>query len=267
MTHAATCRPYRAGADLGSRVLAVMAEYGDPIPVRVLLDLLPRRFGVPVDGVACAGAVDALVAEGRVSRCAGDGDIVMLVRPGMTAALSRDPGSEASYMPALQRWLTGPFRTVVGGEGSLAYVVADTSRRGPRTGIWRRPDFVVANVTALPVLGVQVDVHSVELKTEDGCSVQSVYEAAAQTRETHYGHLVWVLPPGSPRERDLPSIADRCLEEGVGLVRMCTGRHAATDVVARPRRRPTEPAVVDAFLRERLPAGDVSRIAAAGRGA
>ena len=42
--------------------------------------------------------------------------------------------------------------------------------------------------------GAQVDVHSFELKTESGCTVQSVHEALAQTRFTHFGHLVWHLP-------------------------------------------------------------------------
>jgi hypothetical protein len=55
--------------------------------------------------------------------------------------------------------------------------------------------------------GSQVDVHSFELKTETGCTVQSVHEALAQTRFTHFGHLVWHLPDNSKAEARLAEMS------------------------------------------------------------
>ena len=47
-----------------------------------------------------------------------------------------------------------------------------------------------------------------------------VHEALAQTRFTHFGHLVWHLPEGSRSETQLTEIEDHCGEHGIGLIRM-----------------------------------------------
>ena len=51
--------------------------------------------------------------------------------------------------------------------------------------------------------GAQIDVHSFELKTETGATDLAVYEALAQTRFTHFGHLVWHLPKGSRARKSI----------------------------------------------------------------
>jgi hypothetical protein len=62
--------------------------------------------------------------------------------------------------------------------------------------------------------GAQVDVRGFELKTETGGSVLAVHEALAQTRFTHFGHLVWHLPEGSRSETRLAEIADQAANMG-----------------------------------------------------
>jgi hypothetical protein len=101
--------------------------------------------------------------------------------------------------------------------------------------------------------GAQVDVHSFELKTESGGTVQAVHEALAQTRFTHFGHLVWHLPEGSKAEARLAEIEKQCDEHGIGLIRM---RHPsnieACEILLDPVRKMTLAIVVEGFLESRL---------------
>ncbi len=101
--------------------------------------------------------------------------------------------------------------------------------------------------------GAQVDVHSFELKTETGVDNLAVYEALAQTRFTHFGHLVWHLPRNSPQETILPEIKAQCDEHGVGLIRIIDPKKPeATEILLDPVRKETLPALVDSFLESRL---------------
>jgi hypothetical protein len=101
--------------------------------------------------------------------------------------------------------------------------------------------------------GAQVDVHSFELKTETGCSVLSVHEALAQTRFTHFGHLVWHLPENSKSEARLAEIEDHCDEHGIGLIRMREPLASeGCEILADPVRKSTLPMAVEGFLETRL---------------
>jgi hypothetical protein len=101
--------------------------------------------------------------------------------------------------------------------------------------------------------GAQVDVHSFELKTESGASDLAVYEALAQTRFTHFGHLVWHLPEKSESEARLAEIAQQCEQHGVGLIRMRDPEHPqACEILVDPVRKSTLSATVDGFLEKRL---------------
>jgi hypothetical protein len=68
--------------------------------------------------------------------------------------------------------------------------------------------------------GAQVDVRRLALKTETGATDLEVYEALAQTRFIHFGHLVWHLPDKSPAETRPQEIAKQCDEHGIGLIHM-----------------------------------------------
>jgi hypothetical protein len=111
--------------------------------------------------------------------------------------------------------------------------------------------------------GSQVDVHSFELKTESGCTVQAVHEALAQTRFTHFGHLVWHLPKNSKAEARLAEIEKHCDEHGVGLIRMRDPSAAdAYEILLDPIRKRTLPSVVEGFLEARLSASQRQQLAA-----
>ncbi len=70
------------------------------------------------------------------------------------------------------------------------WFVRDTSRLGSIGGRWGAPLTLLASprhvFKFMP--GVQVDVHSFELKTQTGVDTLAIHEALAQTRFTHFGH-------------------------------------------------------------------------------
>ena len=131
---------------------------------------------------------------------------------------------------------------------------ADTSSRGPQRGQWARPDYILVTAMRFKLLpGCQIDVHSFELKTEAGGTVQAVHEALAQTRYTHFGHLVWHLPEGSKAEARLAEIAKHCDEHGIGLIRMRKPAHAEScEILVDPIRKTTSPIAIEGFLESRL---------------
>ena len=130
----------------------------------------------------------------------------------------------------------------------------DTSSVGPRRGRWARPDFILVSAMQFNLMpGAQVDVHSFELKTESGANDLAVYEALAQTRFTHFGHLVWHLPDKSKAEARLPEIEQQCEEHGIGLIRMRDPNDIeGCEILLDPQRKATPPAIVEGFLEMRL---------------
>ena len=158
---------FGSASTLQDKILAFLGEYGAYIPAYELPELLDRSFGAPVDEGACRASLDELIAKKRVSRSPDQPSMVRIVRKVGPVVLGDQPKSEAEIMPNLGHYLRGDFRTVIAGDAGAFYLVVDTSHKGPATGTWRRPDFTVVNVTDLPLFGRrQVDVHSIELKTE-----------------------------------------------------------------------------------------------------
>jgi hypothetical protein len=159
-------------------------------------------------------------------------------------------------MEPFEEYLKGSFRTALDLPKGAHWIVADTSTVGPRSGQWARPDFVAVSVMRFQLLPTcQVAVHSFELKTETGGTVQAVHEALAQTRFTHFGHLAWHLPSGSKAEARLPEIARQCEIHGIGLILVRNPEDRETwEVHLDPQFKNTNLATVDAFLLSRLSA-------------
>ena len=157
-------------------------------------------------------------------------------------------------MSYLQRYLEGPFAKALDLPPSAGWIVANTATIGPKSGRWARPDFVAINVMRFQLLpGCQVNVHSFELKTEFGGTLQAVHEALAQTRFTHFGHLVWHLPFGSKAEARLADIAEQCEMHGIGLILIRNPENLESwEIALDPSRKPTPPETVDGFLETRL---------------
>jgi hypothetical protein len=110
-------------------------------------------------------------------------------------------------MPHLERFLKGSFQKELDIPVHGKWLVRDTSRLGPPLGRWARPDFVLITAMRFRIMpGSQLDVYSFELKEEFGATDLAVYEALAQSRFTHFGYLVWHLPPDSAASTRLPEI-------------------------------------------------------------
>ncbi len=254
-----------AEAALRAAVVAMLPDDGTPVLNRVMRVMLARRLERDVDDATFFAARDDLLAQGVVGRLRGQGGQIFLAKPEPArVAVPRDAEPtdtwpEASLMAPLRAYLEGPFRAALDLPADGACVVEDTSVKGPYRGKWARPDFVLVSAMRFKLMpGAQVDLHSFELKTEAGGGVLAIHEALAQTRWTHFGHVVWHLPGGSKAEMMLDDIVNHAEEHGVGLIRMRQPERAATggcEVLVDPRRKPTLGAVADGFLESRLSSG------------
>lgn len=241
---------------LADSILALLPSDGTPVLNRVMRAMLSRRLGTAVFPDLYSGACDLLEAGSKIGRLRGQGGQIFLstglVPPEVQPAVPQWP--EWKLMAPLQRYLENTFRKGLDlPDGSLC-LVQDTSHIGPPTGRWARPDFILVTAMRFRLLpGAQVDVHSFELKTESGGSVLAVHEALAQTRYTHFGHVVWHVPEGSKVEADLAEVEAHCGKHGIGLIRMRDpDDEASYEILVDPERMATRDAALDGFLDDRL---------------
>lgn len=243
--------------DVAEQLLSLLPDDGSPVPNRIMLAMIVRRLEARVHPEVYAAVVGSLADRGRIGRSRGQGGKVFLVH---SPELHKPPEpqldawSELALMAKLATYLAGPFRQLIDLPSDAAWIVADTSTIGPRSGQWARPDFVAVSAMHFGLLpGCQVDVHSFELKAENGGAVQAVHEALAQTRFTHFGHLVWHVPEHSRAEARLPEIEQHCEAHGIGLVIIRDPNdHDTWEVRLDPERKSTTSATIDAFLQSRF---------------
>ena len=245
--------------EVAQHVLKLLPPDGTPVLNRVMRVMLTRKLAKPIPAEIYFGACDQLVEKSLIGRSRGqNGHIFFTSKIEITSASAApapaDRWSEARLMQPLNRYLEGPFKAGLGLSEEGICLVRDTSRMGPSLGRWARPDFIAVSAVRFNLVpGCQLDIHSFELKSETGATDLAVYEALAQTRFTHFGHLVWHLPAGSTAEIRLPDITSQCEEHGVGLIRMCDPEDTESSVIlVDPVRKATLWSVVDAFLESRL---------------
>lgn len=257
------------GTDVAGAMLQLLPEDGAPVLNRVMRVMLSRRLERPLAEDTYFAARDALLAQGAIGRLRGQGGQVFRVKPVSEArparlVLREEGWSERTLMAPLREFLEGPFRKGLDLADQGTVVVQDTSAAGAAKGRWARPDFILVSVMRFRLLpGCQVDLHSFELKTEAGGGVLAIHEALAQTRFTHFGHLVWHLPANTRAEALLDDVVTHCEEHGIGLIRMREPDRAASDgcdILVDPRRKPTLNAVVDGFLESRLTAEQKAKL-------
>jgi hypothetical protein len=242
---------------LADQILKLLPEDGTPVLNRVMRTMLARENQREIDPSVYFAALDKLSAANRIGRLRGQG--------GQLFALSETPAApppptaqeewaEQALMAPLGAYLGAEFREGLDLPKDAKWIVQDTSALGPKHGQWARPDFILVTAMRFKLLpGSQVDVHSFELKTESGGSVQAVHEALAQTRFTHFGHLVWHLPDGSRAEARLAEIAKHCGDHGIGLIRMRKpDRRESFEILIDPVRKATPAIAIDGFLESRL---------------
>jgi hypothetical protein len=247
--------------DVAGHIVALLPPDGTPILNRVMRVMLSRELETPIDQDLYFEARDLLFTEGRIGRLRGQGGQLFLIpeefkrkRERLTRSAQSEGWAEAKLMEPLRAFLVGSFQAGLDLPKDGLCIVKDTSSHGPHRGLWARPDYILVSAMRFKLMpGAQVDVHSFELKAENGCTVQSVHEALAQTRFTHFGHLVWHLPKNSKAEARLAEIERHCEEHGVGLIRMW--EPSAPDhceILLDPKRKRTLSTIVEGFLESRL---------------
>jgi hypothetical protein len=246
--------PARVVAD---HILKLLPEDGTPILNRVMRMMLARELQRPIEPDLYFSARNLLLEKHRIGRLRGQGGQLFLVADVNSfeqLTTAKKDWAEQKLMKPLRAYLEGPFRTGLDLPEDGIWIVHDTSSHGPRRGQWARPDYILVTAMRFKLLpGSQIDVHSFELKTEDGGTVQAVHEALAQTRYTHFGHLVWHLPEGCKAEARIAEITKHCAEHGIGLIRMRDPKRLESfEILVDPVRKTTSAMVIEGFLESRL---------------
>ncbi|MFG1462862.1 hypothetical protein V5F77_08150 [Xanthobacter sp. DSM 24535] len=251
----------RTAAGIAEQMLDLLPADGAPVLNRVLRAMLSRRLAQSISTEDFFVARDLLLKRGRVGRERGQGGKVFLLKAPpaepdvpLPSPAPASSALEAALMKPVQRYLATSFvRNLDLPKGGLA-LLQDISSIGPSTGQWARPDFMLVSLMRFTYMpGSQLDVHAFELKTESGGSVLAVHEALAQTRFTHFGHLIWHLPEESKARTRLPDVQKQCDEHGIGLILVVRPDDPESyEVLLDPKRKATLPKTVDGFLESRL---------------
>lgn len=140
--------------------------------------------------------------------------------------------------------------------------VYDTSRSGKRgTGVWTHPDLVMA---AYPRRRSSASeprrLHAIEVETEDGFDLKSVYQAHAQGRGANYSWVFGNKQPGVSKS-DWDRVLWTADELGVGLVTFEKPHLMSTWTVHfEPTHRETEPDERKAFLEQTVSAEGIEHV-------
>ncbi len=243
---------------LGSTLRQILAETDGPLAHQAALTLLSRHLGIEIQPEAYFAAVDQLSSAGIVGRARGQGGSVFLLPAADAEQRAPMPGQwpEPKLMDCLEAYLEKQFWRMLDRPKGGLWQVINTAMMRPNSGKWSHPDFTVVSVMPLQVLPTPLlDVYSFELKAEFAGNLTAVHEALAQTRQTHYGVLVWHLPHGSPSEARLVEVEEGCEQHGIGLILIRDPLDTDTwDVRVQPVRKATTLSDIDGFLASRLSA-------------
>lgn len=171
---------------------------------------------------------------------------------------------EQELEDGLARFLDGPFvhNATTPFRGS-AKIVANTARGGPRSGKWTQPDLTLVAIQKLSIQKrIELELFSFELKRAGDSNVDSVFEAVAHTRWTHYAYLAWHQPSGNfiPPEKK-KDVETNCRAHGIGLIVFSDPLLAASyDILLAPTRKSPHPVDVEDYLEKRLKKPDLDAL-------
>jgi hypothetical protein len=174
---------------LARELLGILPADGGSLTNRAARALVAQRLGRMVSSDAYFMARDQLLRDRVIGRVRGQGGSVFrldgvpeAVRERSTGMADKAPGdiavppeatsrtiiSERDLMFATQCALIRDFPAELDlPPGSPEPIVENISTTGPKTGIWARPDLVMACVSRFSILsGFHVDMHVFELKTK-----------------------------------------------------------------------------------------------------
>ena len=218
--------PKKTTEEIQLEFLRAIPEDGDEISVpeaRSKINTLLKRNITPDE---FAEAQKSLIANHKLSRR----------RRGIRTVLSKHPNGSEVQEPSItlsqrERDMEEPVENFLHRHfvpdiidpipKTTEYLVHNTARHGPATGLWTRPDLTLITVTRYPFQPVpELELYGFELKCADGCTVYAVHEALAHTAFVHYSTLVVQLPDDHPFERNLDRMKEQAIEHGIGIIRL-----------------------------------------------
>ena len=171
---------------------------------------------------------------------------------------------EQELEDGLNRYLDGPFvHNATTPYRGNAKIIANTARGGPRSGKWTQPDLTLIAIQLLPIQKrVELELFSFELKRANDSDVESVFEAVAHTRYTHYAYLAWHQPIGNlipiEKKRDVET---NCRTHGIGLIVFSDPLLSASyDILLAPVRKNPHVVDVEDYLERRLKSPDLAAL-------
>lgn len=148
--------------------------------------------------------------------------------------------------------------------GSLYLEVSHTHKlSAPDGGTWTQPDLAAVGISrARFAAKVAVRLYSFEVKTVDGCRLQSVHEALAHTRFVNYSYLVWNRPACTCEDREAyENIVSNCAGYGIGLITVHDPHDLNTfEIRLSPQRKDVKDDLIDEFILTRFSAAEQGRI-------
>lgn len=172
---------------------------------------------------------------------------------------------ESSLYPRLAQFLYLGFHEAhKPRHGSLYLEVGHTHDvAAPSGGTWTRPDLAAVGISRGRFAAtVEVRLFSFEVKTADGCRLQSVHEALAHTRFVNYSYLVWNRPACiCDDEENYQAILSNCAAYGVGLITIHNPNDLNTfQIRLCARRKKVAADLIDEFILTRFSPAEQARI-------
>ncbi|KCZ55619.1 hypothetical protein HY29_10870 [Hyphomonas beringensis] len=163
---------------------------------------------------------------------------------------------ESALYPLVWRWLNSQFShsELVPSFPGMAQIFTSNTSQAPAIdgGYWSRPDLAAmlySRARFVPTLAASL--YTFEIKTWDGISDSSVYEAIAHKRYANYSALVWQAEPKDTRNN---GIFELCKYHGVGAVTAEDPSNPHDYIVhVAAERAEVDPFVIDQFVDRRFP--------------
>jgi hypothetical protein len=165
---------------------------------------------------------------------------------------------ESDLYPPVNDYLEQRYREILKpryGELRSISAITATSGGGTFDGKWTRPDLAMAALWRFEFgLSWTMDLHSFEVKTENGCDNVSVHEALSHTVMAHYSYLTWHNPSWDEKKGNCRAIHERCAQHGVGLITFGDPANSSTyHIRLRSIRHTPNGEAIDEFIETRFP--------------
>lgn len=165
---------------------------------------------------------------------------------------------ESDLYPPVNDYLELRYREILKpryGELRSISAITATSGGGTFNGKWTRPDLAMAALWRFEFgLSWTMDLHTFEVKTENGCDNVSVHEALSHTAMAHYSYLTWHNPSWDEKKGNCRAIHERCTQHGVGLITFSDPADSSTyHIRLRSIRHNPNGDAIDEFIETRFP--------------